>query len=291
MVRRFAFGLFALACFAALGLGVDAALAAAPEPWRTGLQEPATQLAREIDSLHNALLYIITAISVFVLVLLIYVMWRFSEKRNPNPSRTSHNTLIEVLWTVIPVVILVGVAVPSLKLLYHGDVIPKADMTIKAIGHQWYWSYNYPDHGGFQFDSVMVPDNEIKPGMKRLLEVDNSVVVPVNATVRVQVTAEDVIHAWTVPAFGVKIDGYPGRLNEVWFKAEREGTYYGQCSELCGTNHGFMPIRVEVVSKDKFDAWVGRARARAGLPAAPVADGARDGATRVAQNDGAAQAR
>jgi cytochrome c oxidase subunit 2 len=265
---------------------MDAALAAAPEPWQLGLQEPATQIMREINSLHNALLYIITAISLFVLLLLVYVMWRFSETRNPTPSRTSHNTLVEVLWTVVPVVILVGVAVPSLKLLYHEDVVPKADMTVKAIGHQWYWSYNYPDHGGFQFDSVMVPDNEIKPGMKRLLEVDSSIVVPVNATVRVQVTAEDVIHAWAVPAFGVKVDGYPGRLNETWFKAEREGVYYGQCSELCGTNHGFMPIRVDVVSKDKFDAWVAQARARAGLPAEMG-----DGKTQLAQTGRAARLR
>jgi cytochrome c oxidase subunit 2 len=280
MLRRFAFA-FGLIALSAVGFGVDAARAAAPEPWRTGLQEPVTTIAREIDDLHNGLLYIITIISVFVLGLLIYVMWRFSEKRNPTPSRTSHNTLVEVVWTVVPVVILVGIAVPSLKLLYHADVIPKADMTIKAIGHQWYWSYAYPDHGGFQFDSIMVPDAELKPGMKRLLEVDNSVVVPVNTTVRVQVTAEDVLHAWTVPAFGVKVDGNPGKLNEVWFKAEREGTYYGQCSELCGTNHGFMPIRVEVVSKDKFDAWVAQAKARAGLAPAP------EEATQVAQTTGA----
>jgi cytochrome c oxidase subunit 2 len=286
MLRRFAFafGLFGLAAaFWAAAGGFDAALAAAPEPWRTGFQEPATPIAHQLNSLHNGLLYIITAISVFVLGLLIYVMWRFSEKRNPTPSRTSHNTLVEVVWTVVPVVILVGIAVPSLKLLYFSDVVPKADMTIKAIGHQWYWSYAYPDHGGFQFDSVMVPEADLKPGMKRLLEVDNSVVVPVNATVRVQVTAEDVLHAWTVPAFGVKVDGNPGRLNEVWFKAEREGTYYGQCSELCGTNHGFMPIKVEVVARDKFDAWVSRARARAGITPEP------DAATRVAQTTGAAR--
>jgi cytochrome c oxidase subunit 2 len=275
MPSRFAFA-FVLIALAVVAGAAGEASAAWPEPWGLGLQDGVTQSMREINDLHNILLYIIVAISVFVLGLLVYVMWRFGEKRNPQPSRTSHNTLIEVLWTVVPVVILVGIAVPSFKLLYFVDTVPKADMTIKAIGHQWYWTYEYPDHNNISFDSVMVPEAEIKAGMRRLLEVDNQVVVPVNATVRVQVTAEDVIHAWAVPAFGVKIDGYPGKLNETWFKAEKEGTYYGQCSELCGTNHGYMPIRVDVVSKEKFDAWVSSGGKRAALDT--------DGATRVAES-------
>ncbi len=219
-----------------------------------------------INDLHNLLLVITIVVTIFVLGLLIYVAWRFGEKRNPVPTQTTHNTLIEVIWTVLPVIILVVVAVPSFKQLYMNDVIPKADLTVKAIGHQWYWSYEYPDNGNFSFDSNMIPTDELKPGQIRLLATDTAVVVPVNATVRVLVTAADVLHAWAVPAFGVKIDAVPGRLNETWFKATREGTYYGQCSELCGANHGFMPIRVEVVSKSKFKAWVAKQR-RAQAPA------------------------
>jgi cytochrome c oxidase subunit 2 len=221
-----------------------------------GMQDAATPVMQGITEFHNLLLVIIIAIAVFVTCLMIYVMWRFSEKRNPTPNQTSHNTLLEVIWTAVPVLILVLIAIPSFKLLYYEDVIPKADMTVKAIGKQWYWTYEYPDHGNFEFDSVMIADDEIKPGQIRLLDVDNRVVVPVDTTVRLIVTADDVIHAWAIPAFGIKIDAVPGRLNETWFKAEREGTYYGQCSEFCGVNHGFMPIRVEVVSKGKFDAWV-----------------------------------
>lgn len=221
-----------------------------------------------IIDFHNLLLVIIFLISIFVLILLLVTMWKFSAKRNPVPSRTTHNTMLEMLWTVLPVIILVVIAVPSFKLLYYSDEMPeKIDLTIKATGNQWYWTYEYPDHGKFSFDSNMIPDEEIKPGQKRLLETDTVVVVPVNQTVRVQVTASDVIHAWAIPAFGVKIDGVPGRLNEIWFKATKEGTYYGQCSELCGVNHGFMPIRVDVVSKQKFDAWTAAQRKAAGISA------------------------
>ena len=237
-----------------------AAHAASPQPWQMGFQPAATPIMRAIDGFHDLLLIIITLITIFVMGLLVYVMWRFSEKRNPTPTRTSHNTVIEVLWSVVPVLILVIVAVPSFRLLYASDVVPKADMTIKAIGHQWYWTHEYPDHGNLAFDSVMIPDEDLKPGQKRLLEVDNRVVVPVNKTVRVIVTADDVLHSWAIPAFGVKTDAVPGRLNETWFRAERVGTYYGQCSELCGVNHGFMPIRVDVVSQATFDAWVKKAQ-------------------------------
>ncbi|NQU71751.1 MAG: cytochrome c oxidase subunit II [Rhodospirillales bacterium] len=223
-------------------------------------QPAVTPVMRDIVSFHNGLLVVITLITLFVLGLMVYVMWRFNEKRNPTPSTTTHNSLIEVLWTVIPVLILIAILKPSLNLLYLSDVVPKADMTVKAIGHQWYWSYEYPDHGKISYDSVMIADKDLKPGQIRLLEVDNRIVVPVNKTVRVIVTADDVIHAWAVPAFGVKIDAVPGRLNETWFRAEREGIYYGQCSELCGVNHGFMPIRVDVVSERAFANWVRMAK-------------------------------
>ena len=246
----------------AVGLAPPA-LAEFAKDWQLGFQAPVTPVMERINSFHDILLWVIIAISIFVLVLLVYIMWRFSESRNPTPTRTTHNTTVEILWTVIPVVILVVIAVPSFKLLYLGDVVPKADLTIKAIGHQWYWSYEYPDNGNFTFDATMIEEKEDLAKTKnklRLLETDNSVVVPVDTTVRVIVTAADVLHAWAVPAFGVKLDGVPGRLNETWFKATKIGTYYGQCSELCGVRHGFMPIRVEVVSKQDYEAWVKKAQ-------------------------------
>lgn len=237
------------------------AAAAQPEPWQMNLQEPATPLMEQIVNFHDLLLIVITLISLFVLALLVYVIMKFNERANPNPSRTTHNTTIEVLWTVIPVVILVVIAVPSFKLLYKSDVIPKVDMTIKATGHQWYWNYEYVDHGNFSFDANMIADEDLKEGQLRLLETDNRVVIPSNSVVRIQVTAADVLHAWTIPAFGQKIDAVPGRLNEIWIgPVKNEGVYYGQCSELCGIRHGFMPIAVEVVSKDKFDAWIEKAK-------------------------------
>ena len=253
------------------------ASAGEPTPWQMGLQPAATPLMQSIDDLHDILLVIITLITLFVLGLLLYVMWRFRESKNPTPTRTTHNTTVEVLWTVIPVVILVLIAIPSFKLLYYSDTIPKADLTVKAIGHQWYWSYEYPDHGNFTFDATILADDELKEGQPRLLEVDNRIVVPVNKVVRVQVTADDVLHAWAVPAFGVKIDGVPGRLNELWFKAERTGVYYGQCSELCGVNHGFMPIRVDVVTDQEFNAWISWAKKEY------AADGGGPPATKVAR--------
>lgn len=236
-------------------------LASQPRPWQMDFQDAATPLMEQITSFHNLLLIIITVISVFVLALLAWVAIKFNEKANPTPSRTTHNTTIEVLWTVIPVVILVVIAIPSFKLLYYSDVIPKADMTIKATGNQWYWNYEYPDHGKFSYDSSMIETADLKPGQPRLLAVDNRIVVPVDTVVRVQVAATDVLHAWSMPAFGVKVDAVPGRLNETWFgPVKKEGIYYGQCSELCGSRHGFMPIAVEVVSKAKFDAWVVKAK-------------------------------
>lgn len=231
-----------------------------PRPWQLGLQPGVTSLKEGIGDFHNLLLVIITAITVFVLALLVYVMFKFSAKNNPVPSRTSHNTLVEVVWTVVPIMILVVIAVPSFKILYDQERIPdKVDLTVKATGFQWYWGYEYPDQG-FSFESRMVEQKDLKPGEPRLLTVDNPIVVPVNATVRVLTTASDVVHAWTVPAFGVKKDAYPGRINQLWFKAERVGTYYGQCSELCGTLHGFMPIMVKVVSPADFAKWLDEAK-------------------------------
>jgi cytochrome c oxidase subunit 2 len=209
---------------------------------------------------HDFLLYIITAITVFVLVLLVIVIVRFNARANPIPSRTTHNTLIEIAWTIIPIVILMVIAVPSFKLLFFQLNIPAADLTVKATGKQWYWSYNYPDNGQIEFDSLMLKEGERKEGQPRLLAVDNEMVVPVNKTVRVITTGADVIHSFAVPSFGIKIDAVPGRINETWFKATREGIYYGQCSELCGKDHAYMPIAVHVVSEQAFAAWLEEAK-------------------------------
>ena len=222
-----------------------------PESWAFDLQASATPVMDSIMRFHNWLLVIITLITLFVLGLLITVVVRFNAKTNPVPSRTTHNTLIEVAWTLIPVLILVGIAVPSFRLLFEELDIPKADLTVKATGKQWYWSYAYPDNGKFEFDSLMAENKQ-----PRLLGVDNELVVPVNKVVRVQVTGADVIHSFAVPAFGIKIDAIPGRLNETWFKATKTGMFYGQCSELCGKDHAFMPIAVKVVSDQDFLAWV-----------------------------------
>ncbi|MFO1109559.1 MAG: cytochrome c oxidase subunit II [Bradyrhizobium sp.] len=242
---------WAVAVAALAGGGAAFAEIGQPAPWEYTLQESATPVMDNIIWFHNFLLVLITVITLFVLALLIIVMVKFNAKSNPVPSRTTHNTLIEVAWTLIPVLILVGIAVPSFRLLFLQLDIPKADLTVKATGKQWYWSYSYPDHGKFEFDSLLAQDK--KP---RLLAVDNEMVVPVNKVVRVQTTGADVIHAFAVPAFGIKIDSIPGRLNETWFKATKTGMFYGQCSELCGKDHAFMPIAVRVVSDQEFAAWV-----------------------------------
>lgn len=244
----------------AVGSPPTPALAGQPVPWQMGFQEAATPTMERISSFNDLLLVIIVAITIFVLGLLLYVMWRFNEKRNPNPSRTTHNTPIEVLWTVIPVIILVGIAVPSFKLLYFADRIEEADMTIKAIGRQWYWSYEYPDHGNFTFDAYMVAEEDLREGQVRLLDTDNPVVLPVDTNIRVLVTAGDVIHNFAMPSFGVKLDGVPGRINETWFRITRTGTFYGQCSELCGTGHAYMPITIKAVTPEAFEDWVEQAR-------------------------------
>jgi cytochrome c oxidase subunit 2 len=245
-------------------LGASGGLAHAtlgqPSPWQLGLQQSATAVMDGVVSFHNFLLIVITLITIFVLGLLVIVMIKFNAKANPEPSRTTHNTLLEVLWTVVPVLILVAIAVPSFRLLFLQLDIPKADVTVKATGKQWYWSYSYPDNGPFEFDSLMLKDGERKADQPRLLAVDNEMVVPVNKVVRVLTTASDVIHAFAVPSFGIKIDAVPGRINETWFKATKEGVYYGQCSELCGRDHAFMPIAVRVVSDQAFTAWLDEAK-------------------------------
>lgn len=241
------------------------------EPWQLNLQHPNSPIMGKLTDLHDFLLIIIFAVSLFVLALMVYICLKFNRKANPVPSTTSHNTRLEIIWTTIPILILIAIAVPSVRTHYFIDVEPEAEMTVKVTGNQWYWHYDYPDHGNFGFDSYMLPDEEAKAkGAPRLLEVDNRMVVPVDTVVRVQLTAADVIHAWAVPALGVKRDAVPGRLNESWFKVEEEGVYYGQCSELCGKLHGFMPVAMEVVSKEAFNSWVAAKQKEAGIDPASL---------------------
>jgi len=242
--------------------GGEKALAGTGQPtnWQLGFQQSVTPVMDNIVWFHDFLLWLITAITLFVLALLLYIFVRFNARSNPTPSKTTHNTLLEVAWTLVPVVILVAIAVPSFKLLFLQQTIPPADLTVKATGKQWYWSYAYPD-SKFEFDSLLACDPQrIKCEQPRLLAVDNEMVVPVNKVVRVQVIGAEVIHAFAVPSFGIKIDAIPGRLNETWFKATREGVYYGQCSELCGRDHAFMPIAVRVVNDREYAAWLDQAK-------------------------------
>jgi cytochrome c oxidase subunit 2 len=244
----------------ALALCVDPAFATEPRPWEMAMQPAATPVKERIHDLHNLLLVITTLITVFVLALLVYVIWRFNERRNPTPSRTTHNTLIEVLWTVVPVVILVIIAIPSFGLLYYMDKTQKADMTIKVTGHQWYWTYDYPDNGNISFDSNIIQEADLKPGQRRLLEVDNQLVVPTNTNIRILIAGTDVLHSWFVPSLGVQMYAVVGRLNETWMNVEKEGVYYGQCNQICGVNHAFMPIAVHAVSKEEFARWTEEAK-------------------------------
>jgi len=261
--------------FAAAGLALVTSGAAfaelgQPSPWQYSLQESGSPVMENIAWFHSLLLVIITVITLFVLALLVIVMVKFNSKANPTPSRTTHHTLLEVAWTLIPVLILVAIAVPSFRLLFLELDLPKADITIKATGKQWYWSYAYPDNGKFEFDSLMAADKQ-----PRLLGVDNEMVVPVNKVIRVQTTGSDVIHSFAVPAFGIKIDAIPGRLNETWFKATKVGMYYGQCSELCGKDHAFMPIAVRVVDDQEFASWIETAKKKfASAPANSFASAA-----------------
>lgn len=247
-----------LGALASLPLAFSA-LADQPKPWQLNLQEAATENMSRIVQFNDFLLVLMTGICLIVLGLMIYVMIRFRAGRNATPSKTTHNTLVEVVWTVVPILILLVIAVPSFRLLYFQRVLPEADMTIKAVGYQWYWGYEYPDHGNFAFDSLMLEDAD-RGDQPRLLATDTAMVVPVGTVIRVVVTSADVLHSWAMPAFGLKMDAVPGRLNEIWFEAEKTGTFYGQCSEICGIRHAFMPIRVEVVEQEAFERWVEEAR-------------------------------
>lgn len=232
------------------------AMASEPHPWQLYFQEPATEIMSEIIALHDFISFIILGIIIVVLGLLFYVCYKFHYKRNPVPNKFTHNVLVEVVWTIIPVIILCVIAVPSFKLLKKEEEKPVAQMTVKVVGYQWYWKYEYPDNGGFSYDSYVIDSKKIQPGQRRLLDVDNRLVIPQGTVVRFLITAADVIHSFTVPSFGFKVDAVPGRVNETYVKVDKPGVYYGQCSELCGVNHGFMPIAVEVVSKDDFQKWV-----------------------------------
>ena len=235
------------------------------EPWQLNLQEPASPLMRSVTDFHDILLVVTGLIVLAVLVLLIWVMVRFNEKANPIPSKTSHNTMIEVVWTVVPVLVLVIIAIPSFQLLYQSDDVADAEMTLKVTGYQWYWGYEYPDHGGINFEAYLKPDEELLPGEPRLLTTDTAVVIPVMTNIQVLVTSADVGHSWALPANGHKTDAWPGRINHLPLFIEKPGMYYGQCSELCGRNHGFMPIMVKAVTKDEFAAWVETQQASMGI--------------------------
>ena len=256
-----------LLCLAPAAFGMEGQ----PENWQLGLQPAADERMADIIGLHSFVLVIITFICLFVLGLLVWIVLRFNATANPTPSDTTHNTVLEVLWTVIPVAILVMIAIPSFRLLYFEDVIPPADMTIKAIGKQWYWTYEYPDNGNFSFDALGLSDRVAAQQMEpRLLGTNNHVFVPVGKTIRLITTGADVIHSWAIPSMGVKIDAVPGKINQTWFKADKEGKFYGECSELCGARHAFMPIELEVVSQARFDQWVTEAKTKFASAGAPT---------------------
>jgi len=261
-LRKSGIGVAAAALLAFSGLSA----AALPYNYEMGMQPAASPVMEQIEDFHRLLLWIIVLVCLFVLALLVWIVIKYRAGANAVPSKVHHNTLLEVAWTLIPVIILVFIAVPSFRLLYFESAIPKPDVTIKAIGKQWFWTYEYPDNGNFMFDAQIVPDRRSQPvvadGPPRLLGTNNHVVVPVGKTVRLITTGADVIHSWTIPAFGVKIDAVPGRINTTWFKPNKEGVYYGECSELCGARHAFMPITVEVVSQEKFDMWVAEAKTK-----------------------------
>jgi cytochrome c oxidase subunit 2 len=307
----------------ALGAGLAPAAWAGtgqPSPGQIGMQGAVTPIAHEIHNFHDLVNYIIITIAVFVGILLLIVLFRFNERANPTPSRTTHNTLLEVAWTVIPIIILVVIAIPSFKLLYLQYSFPKPDLTIKAVGNTWFWEHEYPDQGGLRVTSNVLRDEDllraqlgkeefdkrygglrgnalsrqlyvdagplwVKSGQPRQLAVDNEIAVPVNKVVHVLVTANDVIHNWTIPSFGSKVDAVPGRITATWFKATRPGVYYGQCSELCGKDHAFMPIAVRVVSEQAFNQWVEAAKARDWQRARTILRAATEGpeATRLAE--------
>jgi len=277
MMRRLKNALQGTLVGAAAGLSMAAAPALAgkgqPSDWQLGMQQAATEIADRIHTFHDGVNIVIIAIAVFVLILLAIVVFRFNEKANPTPSRTTHHTGLEVAWTIIPVFILVGIAIPSFKLLFAQYTYPNADVTLKVTGNQWNWTYAYPDQGNFNFTSIMLTDAERQERTKkgiaspRLLSVDNEAIIPVGKAVLVLITSSDVIHNWTVPSFGSKVDAVPGRTTATWFRAREEGIYYGQCSELCGKDHAFMPIAVRVVKPEVFEQWAALMKDRKRAPA------------------------
>ena len=265
-------------------LWIISAVNAAPaagrsEPWQIWFQTPASPVMEKIVEFNGFLLVIEVSIVIFVMALMAYIMLRFNSKANPVPSKTSHNTLLEVIWTALPIIILVIISVPSFKLLYFADRTQDVEMTLKVTGHQWYWTYAYPDYGDFEFDAILVPEEDLKGEQPRLLTTDNRVVLPVNTNIRLLLASDDVIHNWAVPSLGLKLDAVPGRTNETWVRINAEGSYYGMCSELCGVNHGFMPIQIEAVSKEAFLAWTAKAKAEFASDDANPGDGS----LRVAQ--------
>jgi cytochrome c oxidase subunit 2 len=238
------------------------AMAQAPRPWEIGMQPAFSPVKREIIWLHDMVQIIITIITLFVGVLLAWVVYRYNARKNPNPSRTSHNTIIEVAWTILPVLVLVAIAIPSFRLVYFEDRTKDADLTVKVTGHQWYWEYTYPDKDNLDFSSYIVPDEQLKPGQLRLLEVDNPLVVPAEKNIRVLTTSADVIHSFFIPALGVQRYAIPGRTIETWFRADRPGTFYGECNQICGTNHSRMPIAVQALPEQEFNAWLDQAKTK-----------------------------
>lgn len=251
-------------------VGASRAAEGRPRPWEWWHQAPVTPLMERVDAFHYFIFWIMVGICALVVALMAYVLVRFNAKRNPTPTRTAHNTTIEIIWTIVPVLILISIAIPSFRLLYYTDLTADAEMTVKVTGRQWYWDYEYPDHGGFTITSLMIPEEELEPGQPRLLAVDNPLVLPVDTTVRIQITGGDVVHSWAVPSFGIKTDAIPGRLNETWARIESEGVYYGQCSEICGVGHAYMPIAVRAVSKEEFAQWVRQAQAEFAGTAPPA---------------------
>jgi len=268
LFRRLVAAVFLAATLGALALA-EPAFADFPRNWQMGFQAPASPTAVQVDWLHNLVLVIVTVITLFVAALLAYVIWRYSAERNPTPSQTSHNTLLEVAWTVVPVLILVVIAIPSFRLVYYQDRTTEADLTLKVTAHQWYWEYTYPDSEDLNFNSYPIAPEDLKPGQMRLLEVDNPVVLPVGKNVRILTTSADVIHSFFIPALGVHRYAIPGRTIETWVRVDRPGMFYGQCNQICGTGHSNMPIAVRAVPEAEFIAWVADAKQRFATREAP----------------------
>lgn len=230
------------------------------KPWQMTLAKAATPVMEKIHSLYHFMIFILTMVVVIVVALLTYTLLKFNAKANPTPQKFYDNTALEITWTLIPVILLIAIAVPTFQMIYYANISPEADLTLKVVGRQWYWTYEYPDNGGIKFDSYMIQDQDLKPGQLRLLDVDNRAFLPASTTIRIQVTGGDVIHSFAVPSFGIKVDAVPGRVNETWIKVDQPGVYYGQCSELCGVGHAFMPIAIEIVPKEEFQNWLTQAK-------------------------------